>query len=277
LLTLEDIPLRNNMSHSDCETSFVSVIDDWSEGFFERPQRSHRIDYRLLNDGGDNEAEPEDRISKKSRLIIPIDSSEPITPDDSASQLTQDGDTPAESPQEHALSVDELLDTSRLSDLSSNPAKSQNLSLWSHFDISSVPGKLWYPKRGKKGPIEDREIRCKMCNWKTMDSARATSTSNMNLHLKKHDMLQGNGDGLGGHRESMRQQSVATMFRNRAEVNKTTTLARNLIRWIVKDDMAFMAIESPAFQQIFMDLPGVSLPFTSRKSVVRRIDKEFAL
>lgn len=39
--------------------------------------------------------------------------------------------------------------------------------------------------------------------------------------------------------------------------------------------MAFTAIESPAFQQIFKDLPNVPLPFTSSRTVVRRIDSDF--
>jgi hypothetical protein len=41
--------------------------------------------------------------------------------------------------------------------------------------------------------------------------------------------------------------------------------------------MAFMAIESSAFQHIFNDLPGVSLPFTCRQTVARRVDSEFNL
>jgi hypothetical protein len=52
-----------------------------------RPQRSYRINYQALNDGIDEEAPLEDRIieeppSKKTRSSV-----EPITPDDSASQL----------------------------------------------------------------------------------------------------------------------------------------------------------------------------------------------
>ncbi|KAK9240693.1 hypothetical protein V1525DRAFT_385353 [Lipomyces kononenkoae] len=62
-----------------------------------------------------------------------------------------------ESPEEQTSSVEELSGPFRVSDQSSTPlARSQNLSLWSHFGISSLPGVFWYPKRGKKGPIEDR-------------------------------------------------------------------------------------------------------------------------
>lgn len=41
--------------------------------------------------------------------------------------------------------------------------------------------------------------------------------------------------------------------------------------------MAFTAIESPAFQQIFEDIPGIALLFTCRKAVTRRIDAKFVL
>lgn len=52
-------------------------------------RRSQRIDYHLLNDGSDNEAPTEDRIFKRPRLDGLTGTLEPITPDDSASQLDQ--------------------------------------------------------------------------------------------------------------------------------------------------------------------------------------------
>jgi hypothetical protein len=52
-------------------------------------------------------------------------------------------------------------------------------------------------------------------------------------------------------------------------------LEQNLLWWIVTDDIAFTAIESPAFQQIFKDLPDVPLPFSSSRTLVRRIDSDF--
>ncbi|KAK9241872.1 hypothetical protein V1506DRAFT_446970, partial [Lipomyces tetrasporus] len=110
-------------------------------------------------------------------------------------------------------------------------------SLWSHFSINYLPGKLWYPKRGKKGPIGDREIRCTMCNWKTTDSARATSTSNMKLHLNRHGIPSGSGDDPGVEEGRRKQQSVATMFRKSAKDNVAKTLDQNLVRWMVLDDM----------------------------------------
>ncbi|KAK9492331.1 hypothetical protein V1508DRAFT_404797 [Lipomyces doorenjongii] len=185
------------MSDSDCEISTVSGVDVLSVAISDRLRHPNRIDYHLLNDGSDEEA------------------GQPTSADCSQEQIS---------------SVEELPESSRISDQSSTPpTKSQNLSLWSHFSINSLPGKLWYPKRGKKGPIEDREIRCTMCNWKTTDSARATSTSNMKLHLNRHGIPSSGGDDPGVEKRRMRQQSVATMFRKNAKDNVAKILEQNLL------------------------------------------------
>ncbi|KAK9257924.1 hypothetical protein V1519DRAFT_369265, partial [Lipomyces tetrasporus] len=152
------------------------------------------------------------------------------------------------------------VDTSSVSSESeSSRKKPQNQSLWVQFDVSALPGKLWWPKRGR-GPIEDREIRCRRCNWKTTDSARATSTSNMRFHLTKHGIsITGSECNNEDERSGTKQPSIASFFQKRAQDNAAKSLERNLVRWIVLNNMAFDAIESPAFQQIFQDL-GISLP-----------------
>ncbi|KAK9258245.1 hypothetical protein V1519DRAFT_28409, partial [Lipomyces tetrasporus] len=152
-------------------------MDDFSVAPRKHRQRSQRLDYHLLNDGSDDEAAPEDRIVKRFRSNRA--GSVEITQDDSASQLTQRQSSPADSSQQPELTDDGRVDRSSVSSESeSSRKKPQNQSLWAQFDILELPGKLWWPKRGK-GPIEDREIRCTRCNWRTTDSARATSTSNM--------------------------------------------------------------------------------------------------
>ncbi|KAK9312484.1 hypothetical protein V1524DRAFT_247982 [Lipomyces starkeyi] len=78
------------MADSDCEILSDSEVDDLSVGSFKRPQRARRLDYRLLKDGSDDEAASEDRMVKRGRFPSPLDSSEPITPDDSASQLSSE-------------------------------------------------------------------------------------------------------------------------------------------------------------------------------------------
>jgi hypothetical protein len=261
----------------DFDPSYLIGLADLPVDIPRHSQRSERIDYHLLNDGSDEEGLLEDRIFKKPRLTAILHDTEPITPDDSASQLTQNRTPPSESPGERALSLDGLSEISQFSKQSLNAlSRTQNASLWAQFDVTPLPGKLWWPKRGKRDPLEDRDIHCKRCSWKTTDSARATSTTNMKNHLGKHGLLQCNNDyDPAEASKKMRQQSVATLFKRNTESETAKLLEQNLIHWTVTDDMAFTVIESPAFRKIFEDLPGISLPFSSRKTLSRRIDAEF--
>jgi hypothetical protein len=61
-------PIIQQHVDSDSETSTVSGMDELSVTISDRLRNSKRIDYHLLNDGSDEEAGPEDRIAKKSRL-----------------------------------------------------------------------------------------------------------------------------------------------------------------------------------------------------------------
>ncbi|KAK9482907.1 hypothetical protein V1527DRAFT_474869, partial [Lipomyces starkeyi] len=133
---------------------------------------------------------------------------------------------------------------------------------------------MWWPKRGK-GPVEDRQIQCNRCNWKTTDSSRATSTSNMIAHLAKHGIFPNDyKSDRDDAQTSAKQRSIASFFQKMADDNRARLLEQNLTRWIVTANMAFDAIESPDFQRIFQDLT-ISLPFTSRKTLSRRIEEEF--
>jgi hypothetical protein len=98
----------------------------------------------------------------------------------------------------------------------------------------------------------------------------------MKAHLAKHNIDEkiyerDQDGGLG----TTKQPSIASMFRSKTEHDVRELLERNLLRWIVTDDIAFTAIESPAFQRIFKDLPDVLLPFSSSRTLVRRIDSDF--
>ena len=248
-------------------------MDDNSPYVSRRSQRSQRIDYHLLNDGSDDEVPTEDRIFKRPRVNEPKVSPEPITPDDSVSQLVQNRSSPVESLQQNEFPEWGSSEISQRSTPSLPRGRPQNDSLWSQFIVSPLPGKLW-SRKGAKRPAEDRKIQCKRCNWQTCDSARATSTSNMKIHLAKHGVFlndTSNAENGGG----MTQQSISSLFRKRAETETSQRLEQNLLRWTVLDNMAFTAIESPAFQQIFRDIPGITLPFTCRKAVASRIDAEF--
>ncbi|ODQ69031.1 hypothetical protein LIPSTDRAFT_76528 [Lipomyces starkeyi NRRL Y-11557] len=167
-----------------------------------------------------------------------------ITQDDSASKLTQRQSSPADSSQQPELTDDGRVDRSSVSSESeSSRKKPQNQSLWAQFDILELPGKLC------------SEIRCTRCNWRTTDSARATSTSNMRFHLTKHGISSSGSESSNENdKSSTKQPSIASFFQKRAEDNAARSLERNL--------------------QIFRDL-GISLPFSSRMTMARRIDTEF--
>ncbi len=72
-------------------------------------------------------------------------------------------------------------------------------------------------------------------------------------------------------------KSVATLLLQQCNKSVLEKFKKNLIRWVVTDDMAFSAIESPFFQQMINDIPGISIPFTSRNTLTSRIKAEFEL
>lgn len=151
-----------------------------------RPQRSQRIDYHLLNGGSDDDIE--NPIRKKPRLDPPLDSLESIGPEDSASQLHLNLPTPSESvPPGGSRSLTDA--TRPYKSHSKSRIKPLNQWLWNQFRVSSLPGKQWRSRRSRQ-LLEDREIQCIHCGWKTTDSARATSTSNIKTHLAKHNIFE---------------------------------------------------------------------------------------
>ncbi|KAK9242626.1 hypothetical protein V1506DRAFT_555940 [Lipomyces tetrasporus] len=233
-------------------------MDNYIECLGKRPQRSQRMDYRLLNDGSDDEAAPEDRIAKRSRSDEEHSTVEPITPDDSANQLSQRQDPLTSASQHRESTEDGPSDTASLCESEPSGKRTQNQVLWAQFTVSLLSGKMWWPKRGKELKI-------------TSDSSRTTSTSNMIAHLAKHGIFP---NDYQSDREdaqtSAKQQSIARFFQKKADNNRARLLEQNLARWIVTANMAFDAIESPDFQRIFQDL-AISLPFTSRKTLSRRI------
>ena len=87
----------------------------------------------------------------------------------------------------------------------------------------------------------------------------------MKTHLAKHNIFEKSDlKDLGEEGSSeIKQHSIASMFQTRAECDTRALLEQNILRWVVTDDVAFTSIESPAFQQIFKDLPGAPLPFSS--------------
>lgn len=136
------------------------------------------------------------------------------------------------------------------------PSSQDNRSwVWTRFSAIAIPGMMWTPKESLK-PRENREIRCTWpgCSFSTTDEKRQGPTSNMLRHLNVR------------HRITKKDHSYLSAIQ---------ILEHNLIKWIINTTQAFTVIEDPAFQQIFIDLPGVFLPFTSACSVSRQIMGKF--
>ncbi|OXV05588.1 hypothetical protein Egran_06644 [Elaphomyces granulatus] len=86
--------------------------------------------------------------------------------------------------------------------------------------------------------------------------------------LAQHEISQNSSSAVNQPFSSSAPQS-------REDVMKT--FEKNLTRWIVADDMAFSSIESLFFQKMINDIPGISMPFTSRNTLSSRILAEFEL
>jgi BED zinc finger len=126
--------------------------------------------------------------------------------------------------------------------------------------------------------IPDQLITCIRCNkWTTKDSIRYGSTSNMDRHLgKDHQVYLPDRPNLGSS-SSQSTPSIGSLFLQQSNKDIAKLFEKNLIRWIVAEDIAFSAIESPFFQQLINDIPSISMPFKSRNTLTSRISAEFAL
>jgi len=128
----------------------------------------------------------------------------------------------------------------------------------------------WIPKGKGKGKgtsktVNDRLISCGRCEWSTKDSLRHNAISNMIRHL------------LVEHKISSDSHSTLSVLSLSNNKDILETFEKNLIRWIIAEDMAFSSIESPFFQQMIKDIPSISMPFTSRNTLASRITAEFKL
>jgi hypothetical protein len=70
---------------------------------------------------------------------------------------------------------------------------------------------------------------------------------------------------------------ITSLWQQRSKKEAMEKFEYNLIRWIVADDMAFSSIESSFFQQMINNIPGISMPFTSRNTLTSRIAAQFEL
>ena len=240
--------------------------------------RRKRPNYFILNDGSDDEAPPEDRIQEtveseasepNSSVNTPAAAEPEILPSESMSQTQVDPILPS-----WPSSVPRLRSQKR-----ARPAPA-TAWLWDHFNVTEV-NREWIVKRTGKRELTDRDIRCAyiyktgaQCSWKTSDSQRQTSTSNMKLHLEKlHSIFAPRSQDTSGIQKA--QPSIANLLTKKEALSPQELLEKNILRWIIDDKQAFTTIELPSFQQIFQDIPGITLPFRSRSTLKRRLIDSF--
>jgi hypothetical protein len=176
--------------------------------------RHKRINYRILNDGSDEEADPEDRILSDNLPAL-----ESFLEDQSINlQATVD---PLELSLSSSIAPSESISQSQLSWDSSNdipletfqPRKKVRLEqsswLWNMFKIIPQEDNTFIDPRTKKIKKE-KEIYCQYlgCNWRILESKRGGSTSNLALHLSsKHNITRDNPTG-----QLLQQQSTILSF-----------------------------------------------------------------
>lgn len=243
--------------------------------------RRKRINYRIVNDGSDEEAVLEDHIlsdglafesfleDQSSDLQANINDSElsfpsSIAPSDSISLIQ---------PSQHSGN-----DISSQTSLPRKKARLEQSSwLWNMFKIIPRKDDTFIDSRTKK-VREEKDIYCQYlgCNWKILESKRGGSTSNLALHLSsKHNITRDNPTG-----HSL-QQSTILSFAQPSKVPVMSSqdiqqqLQDNVCRWGVITMQPFTAVETASFQKIFEDIPGINPPFQSATSYKRYIEKEF--
>lgn len=228
--------------------------------------RQKQYDYFLLNDGLDEAALPEDQITESFQSdlesFISFPSSE-ILPSESVSQT--------------------LARSSSFSTPSQRRPRAAPVTnwMWDYFQVTEV-AREWIIKRTQKRKPTDRDIQCAFidgktgiqCPWKTSDSLRQTSTTNMQRHLEKHSIFPPSQSNT--HSKS-KEPNILNLLTNQETLSVQQRLEKNLIQWVIQDKQAFTVIESSAFQQIFEDIPGISLPFLSRSTLRRRLIERFDL
>ena len=146
--------------------------------------------------------------------------------------------------------------------------------LWNHFTVTTI-SRSWKSRAGKEHPT-DREIKCNYCPWKTFDSVWQTSTGNMQRHMHiKHSISPSGTASSDISSPTTQQASIVGLFARQGAVTHEELFEKNILQWVIRHKQSFTTVESPEFQQIFNDLPGPSLPFTSRMTLKRRLEKEF--
>ncbi|KAJ5827550.1 hypothetical protein N7447_004313 [Penicillium robsamsonii] len=248
--------------------------------------RQKCLDYRVLNDESDGESlsegqtyqssELSESLSNLTRTILTCQEDAVILanipdcellPSESVSQVlvSQEGSTDAGS------SI-----TSHVSSRCSNRPAPATEWIWGYFETTAVDCP-WVIKRTNKRRLVDRKICYEKtgtrCDWHTSDSQRQNTTSNMKTHLAKHGIYR----PTLSIQPAKKGPDIRSFMGGKQSLTHQEVLERNAIRWIVTDMKAFTTVESPEFQQMFRDIPGIEPSFTSRHTLRDRIMQEFAI
>jgi BED zinc finger len=162
--------------------------------------------------------------------------------------------------------------------LNNEKTKAESAWVWSQYSVVTLES-MWRPRK-RNSDIPDRLITCIRCNkWTTKDSLRYSSTSNMIRHLGIEHKVYQSSLRLSNPSSNSSQStpSIGALFLQQSNKDSMKLFEKNLIRWIIADDMAFSAIESPFFQQMIYDIPNISMPFQSRNTLASRISIDFVL
>ncbi|KAK9475624.1 hypothetical protein V1514DRAFT_28830 [Lipomyces japonicus] len=229
--------------------------------------RLNRRDYGLFKDGYDKDSLPAHRIvdlpssEPDDRSLAEVSSSE-ILPTESVSQILVEPSSSAFHPNKRHRP---------------SPATSW---MWVYFEVTEVD-REWSNKKTKKRNVKDRDIRCGyidkktglQCSWKTSDSLRQTSTSNMKRHLEKHAIFSPQSEFRPADKNE--QPTILDYMCKKQKLLNQRLLEKNILRWIIQSKLAITTIKSPAFQQIFQDIPGISLSSLSLSTLRCRLVDEF--
>src|SRR5580700_3046124 len=193
-------------------------------------RRHKRPNYRLLNDGSNNEADPKDYITSESDYYLSESFQESSQ---QASNLSLDINTsnlsiPSSITPYESISQIQSLQPSNVSySQVFQPRKKARLEqsswLWNMFLIVPRENETFIDPRSKKTK-QEKDIYCQYsnCTWKILESKRGGSTSNLAHHLSsKYNIIRDNPS-----REISKQQSSLLGF---IKPNRTQPISPEII------------------------------------------------
>ncbi|KAJ8098517.1 hypothetical protein POJ06DRAFT_282527 [Lipomyces tetrasporus] len=124
--------------------------------------------------------------------------------------------------------------------------------------LQYIRAKPWILKKSNARKMIDREIRCSVSDEKTGQQKRHSIEAQDRPEPTKKP-----------------KSSILAYFGEREKLSQQQLLEKNILQWIVTEKQPFTTLESPAFRQIFHDIPGITLPFSSRHTLRQRLVDNF--